>query len=116
MDMWGTTGSLRRRRVIRAEFVVGAVGCVILGVWVLVTTDSSVWRVIGGWLVGAGANYVPLALYAQRFSGPGALEAELVAVDRRRELRKAGAQQFWIAVPFAVAIAALVTEVAARRR
>ena len=63
-------------------------------------------------LGGAGVNYVPLALYARLLSKPGALEAELVDVlDLPRELRKAGAQQFWIAVPFAVAIAALATEV-----
>ncbi len=83
MDMWGTAGSLRRRRMIRAEFL----------------------------------NYVPLALHARSLSRPGALEAELTGVvDLRSELRKAGAQQFWIAVPFAVAVAAAATDVAARRR
>ena len=67
--------------------------------------------------VGAGPNYVPLALYARSLSQPGALEVELEdVVCLRRELRKAGAQQFWIAVPFAVAIAALATEVTAFRR
>ena len=117
MDMWGTAGTLRRRRVIRAEFVIGAIGCVILGVFVLVTAGTVVWGVVGVWLVGAGVNYVPLALYARTLSQPGALEAELVGVvDLRSELRKAGAQQFWIAVPFAVAIAALATEVTAFRR
>ena len=114
MDMWGTAGTLRRRRVIRAEFMIGAFGCVILGSFVLLTAGSVTWEVIGVWLVGAGVNYVPLVLYAQLLSKPGALEAELVDVDRRRALRKAGAHQFWIAVPFAVAVAALVTE--ARKR
>jgi hypothetical protein len=113
----GTAATLRRRRVIRAEFVVGAFGCVILGVLVVVTAGSLVWEAIGVWLIGAGVNNPPLALYAQALSPPGALEAELVGVvDLRRELRKAGAQQFWIAVPFAVAIAAFLTEVAAVRR
>jgi hypothetical protein len=40
-------------------------------------------------------------------SQPGALEAELAAVDLRRELRHAGLQQFWIAVPIAVAVFAV---------
>ena len=111
MDMWGTAGTPRRRRVIRAEFVIGAAGCVILGVFVLLTAETVLWEVVGVWLVGAGVNYVPLALYARLLSKPGELEAELVDVlDLRRELRKAGAQQFWIVVPFAVAIAALATE------
>ena len=117
MDMWGTAGTLRRRRVVRAEFVIGAIGCVILGVFVLVTAGTVVWEVVGVWLIAAGVNYVPLAIYARSLSQPGALEVELGdVVDLRRELRKAGAQQFWIAVPFAVAIAALATVVRAFRR
>src|SRR5574337_488292 len=111
MDMWGTAGTLRRRRVIRVEFVVGAIGCTLLGVVALFRASSAVWLVVGVWLVGAGVNYVALALYAQSFSRPGTLEAELQGLDLRRELRKAGAQQLWIATPFAVAGAALVAEV-----
>jgi len=64
--------------------------------------------VVGLWLVGAGINYVPLALHARSLSRPGALEAELAGVDVRRELRRAGAQQLWIAVPLAVAVSAAV--------
>jgi hypothetical protein len=108
-DMWGTAGSPRRRRLIRAEFVAGAVGCTILGVFVVVT-GTGVWVAVGVWLLGAGANYVPLALYARALSRPGALEAELRDADLRRELRRAGARQLWIAVPFAVAISAVALE------
>src|SRR6516164_586130 len=91
-DMWGTSGSERRRTLIRVEFAVGAIA------W---------WLLLGVWLVGAGLNYVPLAVHAQSLSRPGALEAELDGVDVRAELRRAGAQQFWIAVPGAVALAGL---------
>jgi hypothetical protein len=106
VDMWGTAGSKRRRQLIRAEFVLGAVGCTALGALAL---NAGGWQVVlGVWLVGAGVNYVPLALHAQSLSRPGALEAELAHVDPRRELRAAGASQLWIAVPFAVALAALV--------
>jgi hypothetical protein len=115
-DMWGRAGTLRRRRLIRAEFVIGAIGCTIFGVLVLAGSNDTAWKVVGVWLVGAGVNYVPLALYARSFSRPGALEAELRDRDLRRELRKAGTQQFWIGVPFVVAVAALLTEVTRRRR
>jgi hypothetical protein len=74
---------------------------------------SGGWILVGVWLVGAGANYVPLALEAQRLSRPGALDAELSGLDVRRELRRAATAQLWIAVPFAVFLAALTS---ARRR
>jgi hypothetical protein len=105
--MWGTSGSERRRRVIRGEFFAGAVGCTGLGLAALVTGNG--WMTpLGIWLVGAGINYVPLALEAQSLSKPGALEHELEGLDVRRELRSAGVRQLWIAVPFAVAISAFL--------
>jgi hypothetical protein len=106
-DMWGTAGTSRRRRLIRAEFFAGAFGCTALGLVVLVT-GSGWMAVLGIWLVGAGTNYVPLAIEAQSLSKPGALEQELHGVDLRHELRSAGVRQLWIAVPFAVAISAFV--------
>ena len=107
LDMWGSAGSMRRRRIIRAEFVIGVVGCTSLGL--LAIGRGSGWMVVLGiWLVGAGVNYVPLALHAQSLSRPGVLEAELAGVDVRSELRRAGLQQFWIAVPLAVAVFALM--------
>ena len=102
LDMWGSKGSMRRRRIIRAEFVLGAVGCMALGL--LAVVQGGGWIVVLGiWLVGAGVNYIPLALHAQSLSRPGALEAELAGVDVGGELRQAGVQQFWIAVPLAIA-------------
>jgi hypothetical protein len=106
LDMWGTAGTARRRRLIRAEFFAGALGCTGLGLAVLVTGNG--WlTLLGIWLVGAGMNYVPLAWEAQSLSKPGALEKELAGLDLRRELRSAGVRQ-WIAVPLAVAVSALV--------
>lgn len=107
-DMWGTRGTLRRRRIIRAEFVGGVVGCVALGCWVLATA-SGVWLVVGVWLVGAGVNYLPLAVCAWSLSRPCVLEHA-----PRLDLRSAGVQQLWIAVPCAVAIAAGINSVSAR--
>jgi len=105
--MWGTAGTPRRRRLIRAEFIVGAAGCTALGALSLVS--GGVWPdLLGVWLVGVGVNYIPLTLQALALSKPGALEEELLGLDLRRELRRAGVRQLWIALPFAVAIAALL--------
>jgi hypothetical protein len=82
-------------------------GCTGLGALVLAT--GSGWMIVLGiWLVGAGINYVSLAWEAQSPLKSGALERELQGVDIRPELRRAGVQQLWIAVPLAVAISALV--------
>jgi hypothetical protein len=82
-------------------------GLYALGVLSLVAGGG--WRyLLGLWLVGVGVNYVPLTVQALALSRPGALEEELRGLDVRRELRRAGVHQFWIAVPFAVAIAALL--------
>ena len=106
LDMWGTSGSARRRRLIRAEFIIGVVGCGLLGVLTLLS--GSGWTILLGiWLVAIGMNYVPLAISAQALSRPGALEAELVGADLPRELRQAGVRQLWILVPFAVVVAAM---------
>ena len=110
LDMWGTAGGLRRRRLVRAEFVVGAVGCTALGIAAVVSAGDALLFAVGVWLIGAGVNYVPLALYAHVLSVPGRLEAEIGDGDVRPELRRAGVRQFWIAVPFAVAVAAVAAE------
>ena len=59
VDMFGSQGGLRRRRLIRAEFFVGAAACGSLGLGVLITSQGW-WRAIGAWLIGIGANYIPL--------------------------------------------------------
>ncbi len=104
--MWGTAGTMRRRRLIRAEFVLGSVACSGLGSLVLATGRGGT-IFLGVWLVGAGINYIPLAREAARLSRPGALEEELRGLELRRELRRAGLQQLWIAVPLAVPLFAL---------
>jgi hypothetical protein len=111
--MYGTRGSQRRRRAIRAEFFAGAAGCTALGILVLVRGGGG-WILLGVWLVGAGANYIPLAFEAQRLSRPGVLEAELRGRDLRRELRRGATAQLWIAVPFAICLAAMTATRAKR--
>jgi hypothetical protein len=63
-------------------------------------------RVLGLWLIGIGANYVPLAIHAVRLSHPGALETELEGVDLRSEARRVGIGQLWILFPFALVVSA----------
>ena len=102
IDMYGVSGSARRRRVILAEFIIGVIGMVGFGVWVSTNASDITSRMVGLWLVGAGLNYVPLAVYAVILSQRGALEAELAGADTRSELRRYGVLQLWILVPLSL--------------
>jgi hypothetical protein len=75
VDMHGLAGTPRRRRLIRAEFIAGALGGLGLGVWVAATADSTFSRVFGAWTAGAGVSYAALAWQAESLSRPGALDA-----------------------------------------
>jgi hypothetical protein len=106
VDMHGLEGRSYRARVILAEFVLGALVCVGLGLWL--ATQSGVGSLIFGlWLAGAGLNYVPLSLHAIWFSRPGRLEAELAGADIRAELRYYTKAQLWVFVPLALVVFAL---------
>jgi hypothetical protein len=106
VDMYGATGSLVRRRVILAEFVLGALVGTALGVYGLVGTDG--WtQVFGAWIMGACLNYVPLALHALDLTRPGALERELREVDVPAALRHYTKAQVWIFVPLLFAVLAI---------
>jgi len=104
IDMHGLAGSLRRRRIIKLEFYVGALGCLGLGA-VTVVAGSGIAIVVGLWLIGIGLNYIPLAIDATKLSRPGELEAELDGLDLRAEGRTAGLRQLWIFVPLALVVA-----------
>ena len=107
IDMHGEAGTRRRRRVILAEFVLGAVVGVIIGVWLAVSAGSPGWQAFGAWVAGIGVNYAALAWYAGPLSRPGALDAELTGVDVPRELRRYSYLQFWVVVPLLLGILAL---------
>ncbi len=112
LDMHGTRGTRRRRRMILAEFALGTIGGVALGVWAL--TWGGVWGLILGiWLLGLAANYLPLTAHVLALWHPGALEAELAGADLGAELRHYTRAQVWVLVPFWVAGLALAQ---ARRR
>jgi hypothetical protein len=105
--MYGTTSTVRRRRIIGAEFIAGTVGLVTVGAWLAGASVGLGGRVPGIWMIGAGLNDAPLAAYAIALSQPGALEAELAGVDTGRELRRYSVLQLWIVVPLSLIISAI---------
>ncbi|MEV1076158.1 hypothetical protein [Micromonospora parva] len=115
IDMYGSRGTTRRRRIILAEFLVGVVLMVTWGSWLLVSSDGTGTRAIGLWLVGAGLNYAPLSLYALALMRPGALDAELAGVDIDRELRRYTVLQLWVFVPLSLVVLAIRDALAQRR-
>jgi hypothetical protein len=40
VDMWGTRGTMRRRRIILAEFTTGVIAVTAVGAWVTVAASS----------------------------------------------------------------------------
>ena len=103
VDMYGTRGTLRRRRIILFEFVVGLIAALAFGGW-LVSVGDVGNAVIGVVIIAIGLNYAPLAAYAIRFSRAGVLEAELSDVDVPKELRRYTVLQLWVFVPLALVI------------
>ncbi len=98
LDMHGTAGTPRQRRVILAEFVLGCPAVRIIGLLSLRAGNL----VLGGWFLGVAANYLPLAVHSISLSRPGQLEAELADIqDIRAELVQAGiAQLLLLLLPF----------------
>jgi hypothetical protein len=104
LDMHGLAGTQLRRRVIVAEFVLGAVGCVVIGLLTAARAPDAGWRVLGVGLVGSGVNYLVLALHAISLLRAGALDAELASVDVASELRRYTYLQVWIVVPLLLVV------------
>jgi len=107
VDMYGTRGAERRRWVVRAEFIAGAVVLVAFGVWLAASSTGLGGRALGFWIIGCGLNYALLAAYAIVLGRPGALDSELAGADISRELRHYGVLQLWILVPLSLVISAL---------
>jgi hypothetical protein len=108
LDLHGTAGRQWRRRIIGAEFVLGAVACLIVGIWLATTVSTVGPRVLGAWIAGVGINYLVLAWQAAGLWRRGALAAELGAADVREDLRRYSYLQFWIMVPVLFVVLALL--------
>ena len=107
LDMHGIAGTRRRQRIIRAEFILGAIGGLGLGIWGAIAGATAGWQAFGAWVAGVGVNYAVLAWQTASLSRPGALAAELTGVNVPRELRRYGLRQFWVAVPLLFAVLVL---------
>src|SRR6516164_8890213 len=105
--MHGLAGRRLRRRVILAEFILGALGCLVVGLVTATFATGAGWRLVGLWLAGIGVNYVALSLHAVSLTRPGALDAELAGVDVVREIRRYTKLQVWIMVPLLIVVLAL---------
>ena len=88
IDMYGTRGTARRKRIILTEFIAALAATVALGTWLVIDASGLGTRIFGIWLIGADLNYAPLAAFAISLSLPGALEGELANVETDRELRR----------------------------
>lgn len=115
VDMYGAAGTLLRRRLILAEFLLGVCGGIVLGGWVAGTGSGLGWRLFGVALIGIGLNYVPLAVHAVLLSPAGRLETELDGVDIPGELRHYTSVQLWIMVPGLTAVLGAWQAAGARR-
>ncbi|MEH1167338.1 hypothetical protein V6V47_18325 [Micromonospora sp. CPCC 205539] len=115
IDMYGARGTIRRRRIILAEFLVGVVFMVTLGVWLLASSSGVGGRAFGLWFVGVGLNYAPLSAYAIALTRAGALDAELAGVDTTRELRRYTILQLWVFVPLSLVVFAIRDALTRRR-
>src|SRR5215470_6080537 len=54
IDMYGTRGTPRRRRLILAEFTIGAAVMVVFGAWLVAVSSGAGGRVLGIWILGSG--------------------------------------------------------------
>lgn len=115
IDMYGSQGSRRRRRIILVEFVVGVVVLMAFGAWVMAASSGLAGRAFGAWMIGAGVNYAPLAAHGILLNRPGALQAELAGVEVNRELRRYSLAQLWVFVPLSLVVVE-VRDALARRR
>ena len=95
-------------RFVIPEYVVGIILPAILGVLSL----RSGADLLGLWLIGIAANYIPLCIYAILIARAGTVKAEGEA--EIAHARRYGLQQVIILVPLLVVIVALVQE--GRRR
>ena len=107
VDLYGRSGTSHRRRLITWEFVLGTVGSAALGILSLGRGQG--WTIVLGlWLIGISANYLPLALYARTLSKGDRLDVEVAGLDLSAEIRRYSVMQIWLLVPFVVGTKAAI--------
>jgi hypothetical protein len=108
VDMHALSGTDRRRRVIIAEFLAGAIGGAAVALFLLLTADDALDTALGLYALGVAANYAPLSAHALSLRSPQQLRRELVGVDLPAELRYYTRAQFLVFVPFLLVLLALL--------
>lgn len=109
VDLHGWKGTRRRRLIVLAEFVGGAVLGLALGLWVELAAGNVGWGLLLGiWLIGVGANYVALTLNALPLLGQAALTNEVGSLDLSQLLKRYRVRSLWLVAPFLVAVLAVV--------
>ena len=105
-------------RFIIAEFAVGVLGPLALGVFIALRSHSVSGLLMGAYFLTLGVNYVPLLLYAVAISRAGSAAREIgdeLAVDRRRARRKYRRGSMLLLIPLVVPVLAVIQERQRRR-
>lgn len=99
-------------RVILAEYAFGIIFPLALGI---LSLRGFGWaHVLGLWLIGIAANYVPLFIYAVLIVRGGTVKEE--GAPEIAHAKRYGLQQVIILVPLLVVVIALVQEALQRRK
>lgn len=108
IDLHGARGAVLRRRLIVGEFVLATVLSFGLGGWLVIRGGVAGW-LVGGALLGIGANYAALATYSIKLARPTTLQAQIAELgDLPRAQRYYSTAQLRLLIPGLVAVLALL--------
>ena len=108
IDLYGSHGGALRRRLVAGEFVLASILGLGLGGWLLAVGGMTGW-ILGGVLLGIGANYAALTVHAVELSRPDRLKAQLARLgDLRTAVRYYSVAQIRLLVPGLIAVLALI--------
>ena len=111
--------ALHGTRLITAEFALGIILPLVLGLLSIRTGLASTARlnwdaIVGWWLVGTSVNYIPLFIYALLLAKGGTVHTE--GQPEIAHIMRYTAQQLIIFVPLLVVVLSIVQELSRRAR
>jgi hypothetical protein len=105
------------KRFIIGEFAIGVLLALVLG---LITLRSYLtgslqflWAILGIWLIGIAANYIPLFIYSVMIAKGGTVQEE--GQPELAHIKRYSVQQLILFIPFLVTVLTLVQESHQRR-
>jgi hypothetical protein len=105
------------KRFIIGEFAIGVLLAQVLG---LITLRSYLtgslqflWAILGIWLIGIAANYIPLFIYSVMIAKGGTVQEE--GQPELAHIKRYSVQQLILFIPFLVTVLTLVQESHQRR-